>query len=157
MKLVKQTGKGFQYRLTAQEAYSLRLLVGLFPVGALSPVKISKSDPETEEREKLLNESLAAHRANLKRQAKALVQPAKFKTSGNHKLYQISHGKREVMLQILNDIRVESWRVLGEPENLETCTFELPQDKFKYFYLMYIAGEFEYHFLNLEEQGGKSR
>jgi hypothetical protein len=155
MKLVKQTGKGFQYRLTAQEAHSLRLLVGLFPVGALSHIKISKSDSDAAERERLLNESLAAHRANLRRQAKALVQPARFKTSGNHKLYHVSPGKREVMLQVLNDIRVESWRILGEPENLDTCAFELPQDKFKYFYLMYIAGEFEYYFLNLEEQGGK--
>jgi hypothetical protein len=155
MKLVKQDSKGFQYRLTPQEAHSLCLLVGLFPIAELSNVKISKSDPEAHEREKLLNESLAAHRKNLKRQAKALVQPDKFKASGNHQLYQISHGKRETMLQILNDIRVESWRVLGEPENLDTCAFELPQDKFKYYYLMYIAGEFEFYFLNLEEPGGK--
>ena len=56
------------------------------------------------------------------------------------------------MLQVLNDIRVESWRALGEPENLETCAFELSQDKFKFFYLMYLAGEFECCFLNLEEQ-----
>ena len=155
MKLVKQNGKGFEYRLTAQEAHSLRLLVGLFPVAALLPGKISKSDPEALEREKLLNESLAAHRENLRRQAKELVQPARFKASGNHQLYRISHGKREVMLQVLNDIRVDSWRVLGEPENLDTCAFELPQDKFKYYYLMYIAGEFEYYFLNLEGPGGK--
>src|SRR5215469_3024385 len=132
MKLVKQSGKGFQYRLSPQEAHTLQLLLGQFPVGALSPVKISKSDPEANEREKLLNESLAAHRKKLRREAKVLVQPAKFKTSGHHQIYRISHGKREVMLQVLNDIRVESWRALGEPENLETCAFDLPQEKFKF-------------------------
>lgn len=155
MKLVKQTGKGFQYRLSAQEAHSLRQLMRQFPVGSLAPAQISKSDPEALEREKLLNESLEAHRKKLKREAKVLVQPAKFKTAGNHQLYRISHGKREVMLQILNDIRVESWRILGEPENLEARAFDLPQEKFKYFYLMYLAGEFEFYFLNLEELAGE--
>jgi hypothetical protein len=155
MKLAKQTGKGFQYSLSPREAHSLRLLVRQFPIAAWAPVKISKSDPEAVERENLLNESLAAHRKKLKRQAKVLVQPAKFKTSGSYQLYRISREKREVMLQILNDIRVESWRALGEPENLDTFGFELPQDKFKYFYLMRLAGEFEYHFLNLDGENGK--
>jgi hypothetical protein len=155
MKLVKQNGKGFQYRLSPQEAHSLRLLIAQFPVGALAPVKISKSDTEAAEREKLLGESLAAHRKKLKREARVLVQSARFKTSGHHQLYRISHGKREVMLQVLNDIRVESWRAMGEPENLETCPFDLSQDKFRYLYLMHIAGEFECCFLNLEEPGEK--
>src|SRR5579872_3650494 len=101
MKLVKQTGQGFQYQLTSQEANLLRMLVGQFPVAVLSSVKISKTDTEALEREKLLNESLVAHREKLKRQSRVLVQPGKFTASGHHRIFRISREKREVMLQIL--------------------------------------------------------
>ncbi|HTR42749.1 MAG TPA: hypothetical protein VMH87_14145 [Pseudomonadales bacterium] len=156
MKLVKQDSRGCQYQLSSQEAKSLRLLVDQFPVAEQLPVKISKSDPEALEREKLLNESLADHREKLKQQSAALVEPGKFKTSGKHQVFRISQEKREVMLQILNDIRVESWRALGEPEDLENCAVNLPQDKFKYYYFMYQAGYFQYHFLNVEGQAGEN-
>ncbi len=155
MKLVKQTGKGFQYSLSSQEAHALRALVGQFPVAALVPVKISKSDPEGGEREKLLNESLAAHRNELKHKAETLIAPGKFKTSGNYRIFRISREKREMMLQIINDVRVESWRALGEPENLEKPVPDLPKDKFKLYHFMHLAGYFEYHFLNLDGENGK--
>ena len=149
MKLVKETNRGFQYQLSPQEARSLRLLITQFPVAPLSAVKISKSDPEAFARERLLNESLAAHREELKRKAGELIAPDKFTESGSSRLFRISAQKRETMLQILNDIRVESWRALGGPENLETCALGLTGEKFKYYHFMHTAGFFEYHFLNL--------
>jgi|SRR5580698_2960161 hypothetical protein len=156
MKLVKQTGKGCQYQLSPQEAQSLRFLVNQFPIAALSMVKISKTDPGMVEREKLLNESLATHREELKHKAETLVAPGKFKKSGNDHLFRTNHEERETLLQILNDIRVESWRALGEPENLERPTPDLPKDKLKYYHCMHLAGYFEYHFLNLDEQPGEN-
>ena len=133
----------------------MHFLLNQFPLATSSTVKISKTDPEMIEREKLLNESLAAHRDELKRRAELLIAPGKFKASGNHELFRINQEEREIMLQILNDIRVESWRALGEPENLEIPAPDLPKDQFKLFHYMHLAGYFEYHFLNLEEAGEK--
>jgi hypothetical protein len=153
MKLVKQTPKGFQYELNGEDAESLRFLVRQFPITAFSPARISKTDAGSKaaEREELINESLLAHRKELKRKARGLVVRERFKTSEGKQFYRISSRARETMLQILNDIRVESWRILGEPE---AVVFRMAGEKFKYYHFMRLAGYFEYHFLNLEEEKG---
>jgi len=81
MRLVKQTKDGWQYRLNQPEANCLRSLLQQFPITANTHSKISRTDadPKTVEREKLLNESLAEHRNELKKQATNLLAPGKFK------------------------------------------------------------------------------
>ena len=156
MKLVKQTKRGFQYELDQEDADSLRFLVKQFPLRAFSPVDISKTDSGSSaiERETLLNESLRAHRDELKRKARTLVLPKKFRKLDGKRFFNVSLGARETMLQVLNDIRVESWRILGEPEDPDVNYFGLGKEKFKYYHFMRLAGYFEYHFLNLEEERG---
>jgi hypothetical protein len=97
-------------------------LLKKFPFTKIDPVKISKTDkhPKAREREKLLNESLAEHRKELKKLALDLIRPDKFKRMEKGWLMTLSSENRETMLQILNDIRVGSWRALGEPEELHT-------------------------------------
>lgn len=152
--MVKQTQRGFQYELNGEDVESLRFLVKQFPITAFAPARVSKTDAGSKavEREKLINESLQAHREELKRKARGLVLRERFKTSEGKQFYRISWRARETMLQILNDIRVESWRILGEPEDPEAVVFRVPGEKFKYYHFMRLAGYFEYHFLNLEEE-----
>lgn len=152
--MVKQTQKGFQYELNEKDVESLRFLVKQFPITAFSPARISKTDSgaKSVEREDLINESLLAHRKELKRKARGLVQREKFKTLEGKQVYRISLGARETMLQILNNIRVESWRILGEPEDPESTILRMTGEKFKYYHFMRLAGYFEYHFLNLEDE-----
>ena len=155
MKLTHQDSHGFEYKLSPEEAHFLRLLVRQFPIKAFSPVTISRTDSSAVEREKLINESLAAHRDELKRKAGGLVREEKFKTAGAHQLFHINLEEREILLQILNDIRVESWRILGEPEDLDLKIFDLPREKIRYGQFMHIAGYFEHHLLNLDEPDAK--
>lgn len=152
MKLAKQSDDGFQYQLSREEAHFLRLLLRQFPIAAFSPVMISKGHSRAVEREKLLNESLAAHRNELKQKAKDLAGEDKFKTLEGNQLFYVNREGRETMLQVLNNIRVESWRILGEPENLDLNLSELPQEKIRHYQLMQLAGYFECCFLNLEEE-----
>ena len=67
MKLIKQSGDGWHFALHQYELICSSLLQK-FPFTENAPVKISKTDrnPESVEREKLLNESLAEHRKELK-------------------------------------------------------------------------------------------
>jgi len=150
MKLVKQTKKGFQYQLNPEDAEALRFVVKQFPVRAFTPVQVSKTGSQQEEREEVLNESLAEHRNGLKQKARNFIRRDKFKISGEKQFYRISLEARETLLQILNDIRVESWRMLGEPDDLEMNILRLSQGKIRYYQLMRLAGYFECHFLNLE-------
>lgn len=149
MKLVKQIQNHWHYQLNSREAESLRALVGGFPMTALSSVPISRTDtdPKAVEREKLLNESLAEHRKELERKAKSLVGVDRFKVHKAHQIFQIDSGDREMLLQILNDIRIESWRILGEPEELEIDPHTLEIQKLRHYHLMHLAGYFEHHLL----------
>jgi len=149
MKLLKHDKNGFQYELNRREGECLRSLLNQFPVTENNHAKISRTcaESETKEKEKLLNESMAQHRDDLKKLAKNLMSADKLKAAQNGWQLLISSEEREILFQILNDIRVGCWRVLGEPENLEPKTSP-PSDKELVFYnLMNLAGYFEHSLL----------
>jgi hypothetical protein len=152
MRLVKQNKSGWQYLLKPHEARFLRMLVNQMPAASIAPIRISETDagPQAVERQALLQEALTEHRAELKRQAGNLVSAGRFKSAGNDELFRLNAEERETLLQILNDIRIESWRVLGEPEALEMDPSMLPKEQHRPYQLMHLAGYFEYHLLNLE-------
>jgi hypothetical protein len=153
MKLVKQTPDGWLYQLNQPEANCLRNLLSQFPITANAPAKISRtdSDPQTVEREKLLDESLADHRKELKQIARGLIGADKFKAWDKGWRLCINSEEREILLQILNDIRVGSWRALGEPENLETQAPNPTKTEQVSYNILNLAGYFEHQLLNLEE------
>src|ERR1022692_711971 len=117
MKLVKQSEGTWQYALNQNEFDLLGRLLKQFPYTESVPAKISKTDKDSKsvEREKLLNESMAEHRKELQRQPVNLITGNKLKKSAKHHLLTLSAENREVMLQILNDIRVGCWHSLGKP------------------------------------------
>ena len=152
MKLLKQTRNGWQYLLDENEANCLEGLLKQFPLTRNFPVKITKSpaDPKAIEREKLLNESLAEHREELKQKARHLINGGKLKVYRNGWRLSLNLEERESLLQILNDIRVGSWRALGEPESLDPRP-DASDAEFFYTNLLNLAGYFEFKLLNLEE------
>ena len=81
MTLARQTKQWLKYELNQQEGDCLRSLLRQFPVTRDVHAKISKTDadPKSIEREKLLNESLAEHRKELKKQATNLIGAGKLK------------------------------------------------------------------------------
>lgn len=121
MRLVKQTSRHWQYLLNQNEADILRGLLTRFPFAELNPVQISRIDSgaSAAERESLLNESLAEHRQKLKKLSLQLLQADRWKKTGNDHLLTLDSAAREILLQILNDIRIGSWRALGQPELLD--------------------------------------
>ena len=156
MKLVKQTRNGWQYQMDPPEADCLRSLLLQFPITANAPAKISRtdSDPQTEDREKLLNESLADHRKELKKIARSLVGAGKIEVGDEGWRLCINSEEREILLQILNDIRVGSWRALGEPEDLEIQTPVATEKEQVFYNIMNLAGYFEHNLLKPEEAEG---
>ena len=149
MKLAAQDGDVWRYRMSEGEVGGMRALVSQFPIATTLSAKISRTgtDPKAAEREKLLNESLAEHRAELKRKVAGVVSPEKFKTSGKSRLLQINSEEREILLQVLNDIRIGSWQLLGEPDELELNPSEIPGPERRYWHCMHLAGYFQYHLI----------
>ena len=145
MKPVRKNKDGWQYHLNQGEGDCLRSLLSQFPITANAPAKMSRtdSDPQTVDREKLLNESLAEHRKELKKQAANLLAPGKFKRGEKGYVLALNLEEREILLQILNDIRIGSWHVLGEPEELEPETPPQTEKELVFYSLMNLAGYFE--------------
>ena len=152
MRLLTQSKSGWRYQLSRVEAQALRSLIKLFPFTATVAVKITATDtdPKAAEREKLLNESLAEHREELRKEAQHLIGGDRLKI--RHEGYVLSIGldDREILLQILNDIRVESWRALGQSEDLNPKANPSESEQ-AHHSLMSLAGYFECELLNLEE------
>ena len=152
MRLLTQNKGGWRYQLSRVEAQALRSLIKLSPIKAHVAVRITKTDtdPKAAEREKLLNESLTEHREELRRKAQHLISGDRLKIQQDRYVLSLGLEDREILLQILNDIRVESWRALGEPEDLDPLTNHSESEQVHH-NLMSLTGYFESKFLNLEE------
>jgi|CZKV01.1.fsa_nt_gi leucyl/phenylalanyl-tRNA--protein transferase len=150
MKLVNESKGGWQYLLNQNEADVLRGLVNKFPFTEDVHIHISKTDrdPRADEREKLLNESLAEHRKELKKLAVDLLAGEKWKQSEKGCILTLKSESREILLQILNDIRIGCWRKLGEPEDLDLLVPQTSGKNLAYRNLMELAGYFENSFLD---------
>ena len=149
MKLIRRSEGNWQLALHQNEFDLLCHLMKKFPHTQRAPAKISKTDRDSKsvEREELLNESLVEHRKELKRWAVNLIAGNKLKISKEHHLLLLTAEDREILLQILNDIRVGYWRALGEPESLELQQFDCSAQERRYRNLMNLAGYFEHHLI----------
>ena len=156
MKLVQSSPERWQFQLNQNEADLLLGLVRKFPFTEMEPVRASKTDrtPKAVEREKLLNESLAEHRKALQRLATNLLGEEKWKTSDAGRLLTLDAEAREILLQILNDIRIGCWHALGEPENLDSPPDQSSLKDFACRHLMDLAGHFEMALLEPDEESG---
>jgi hypothetical protein len=154
MKLLTQSKSGWRYQLSRVEAQALRSLIRLFPTTANVAVRITHTDtdPKTAEREKLLNDSLTEHREELRRRAQHLIAGDRLKLWRDRYVLSLGLDDREILLQILNDIRVESWRALGQPEDLDPLPNPSESERVHHT-RMSLAGYFECTLLNLEETG----
>ena len=149
MKLVAQSADGFEYRLNRDEAACLRLVLQQFPAGPNTPASISHTGDGDQdiERTHLLNQSLAWHRAGLKRKALDFLAADRLKMVGAACHLRLSAEEKEFLLQLLNHVRVGCWRELGEPADLETYAPTGIAKSPDYFSLMELAGFFEYQLL----------
>jgi hypothetical protein len=149
VKVIKRSESNWQYALNQTEFGLLCLLLKKFPHTESVPAKISKTDSDLKsvEREELLNESLVEHRKELKRQAVNMLSDNKLKKNKKRHLLTLTAGDREILLQILNDIRVGCWRALGEPEGLELQKCDGSAQELKYRSLMNLAGYFEHYLI----------
>lgn len=153
MKLL-QHDDNWEFVMPTNEFHCLTMLLKAFPIIALSPARISTSSANAEmaDREKLLNECLAEHRNELKRMARDLIRPERWHASKNGWSLRLSGEEREALLSILNDIRVECWRSLEEPEELEMNTSEFSAEQLKHYHFMHLAGYFQHHLLSATEE-----
>lgn len=143
MKLHHATTDSFVFQLNAQEKELFLEMLQLYPLVPAQHHRLTKSpDAHSDENQRLLEESLAEHRAEKKQMVNALLAaPERFQKHARHFLFEVKATEIDFLLQVLNDVRVGSWLALGEPDPGQPP--EMTPENFRHAIAMEVCGAFE--------------
>jgi len=153
VKLVQATKARLVFHLGQREKHSLLQVLELYPRVPSAHHVLSKSGrlPDAEENQQLLGEAMAEQCADNKKQLQALLaDPRRFAHRETGGRLSLTHAEAEWLLQVLNDIRVGSWVILGSPDNKPA---ELTPASAPHFLAMEMAGYFQMQLLEALEGG----
>jgi hypothetical protein len=143
VKLIRRSEAKLLFRLNQGESRALLELLTLYPrvPPAHQPLSKAGQIPSQHEDQKLLDEALAEQRAESRKQLQALLgDPRRFRKMDSGFHLSLSPAEAEWLLQVLNDIRVGSWVILGSPEgHPHSLNAKTAAD----FWAMEMAGAFE--------------
>ncbi len=151
MKLVRQTRTRLHFQLSRRETRLLSHILQLYPRVPPAHHRLTKSGrhPDRDDNQRLLDEALAEQRAENKKLLYALLaDPRRFAPTEAGSRLTLRHGEAEWLLQVLNDIRVGSWVLLGSPEEKLP---ELNETTAPNFVAMEMAGYFQTQLLEALE------
>jgi hypothetical protein len=154
VKLIRTTKSRVLFHLGHWEAHLLLEVLNLYP--CLPPVhqKLSKAGrlPESDANQQLLDEALAEHRTENRKQLQALLADRRrFAPTETGGRLSLPPAEVEWLLQVLNDIRVGSWVRLGSPD---AKPVRLNEKTVPHYRAMEMAGYFEAQLL--EALGGET-
>ena len=147
MKLIRSTKQQLEFRLGRREKQVLLDLLKLYPClpAARQPLSKSGGLPDPATGQALLDEALAEQRQENRRQLQALLaDPGRFREQETGWRLSLSPSDLEWLLQILNDIRVGSWVLLGAPEERLA---QLDEKTAPHYWAMEMSGQFQMQFL----------
>ena len=119
MKLIRGTKNELVFQFGGEEKELLLALLELYPCLPPAHQRLSKAapPPDQEASQELLDQALAEQRAQNQRQLQALLsEPQRWRKADSNWRLTLAPGDIEWLLQVLNDIRVGSWILLGSPE-----------------------------------------
>jgi len=153
VKFIKWREDNLVFGLTKREHSQLFSILGLYPQVPPAHHRLSKTGtlPKAADAEKLLEDALREQRqANRKLLTEFLQAPTRFNDSDKGLQFELSTSEADWLLQILNDIRIGSWVLIGSPENIFKAlnSHTAPQIA-----AMEIAGFFQAHLLDAISSG----
>ncbi len=152
MKLIGSENDKLLFHLGRREKDLLTNLLKLYPRVPPAHHKLTKSGKADASSEQLLDEALAEQRAENQRQVSGvLASPVRWQRQQSGWHLALAPSETEWLLQVLNDIRVGSWVLLGSPEE---PLKRLDKHTAPHLWAMEIAGSFEISLL--EALGGGS-
>ena len=153
MKLIEASKDRLVFRFGHAERRLFSRVLGHYPCLPPAHHKPGKSGPipTASASQRLLEDALAESRnENRKKLQSLLKDEGHFKREPAGWRVSLAPGEFEWLLQILNDIRVGSWVLLGSPEELAG---PLEETDVPHFWTMEMAGAFQMQFLALMETG----
>jgi len=155
VKLIQQDGETFLFHISKREKGLLFEVLKLYPLIPIAHHRVCQTSaaPRAAESQKLLESALADRTRENKRQLLAMLkQELRLQeTDGAHRL-TLSGPQMEWLLQVLNDIRVGSWLILGEPDEKKGKPIELNDENARYYAAMEFCGLFQMTLLDAFQQ-----
>ncbi len=119
MKRIGADEESVVFQLSARERETLIEILQAYPVVPPAHQQLSRElkDPHLGEYQHLLDEALAEQRAANKRHLQEwLGAPERFQKASSGCRFRLDRADSEWLLQVLNDIRVGHWLLLGSPD-----------------------------------------
>jgi hypothetical protein len=159
VKLIKVTRKEFTFQMEREEKLFLIKLLELYPLIPSSYQQLSRSENRPENQQ-LLDDALAVHRReNKKKIATMFTSGRAFQENEEGSLFTIRASRVDWLLQVLNDINVGSWLILGSPDYSRKMPIALTAKTVPFFEAHYVSGQFQLALINAvsesEADGGK--
>jgi hypothetical protein len=148
VKLLRAENDRYLFQLAEQESALLALILRLYPVIPSAHQPLSKSSAKTNEaNQRLLDDALAEQRNENKKLVESfLADSRRFQKTDTSCRLILSAADVEWLLQVLNDIRVGSWILLGSPEE-ELPVVPADDPKAPHAWAMDLAGFFQMNLL----------
>jgi hypothetical protein len=147
VKLIRSSADHLLFQLGKRERQLLLAILKLYPCIPSAHQSLSKAGtvPEPEASQRLLDEALAdQQRENRRHLETLLADPHRFSESTEGWRLALSPADLEWLLQILNDIRVGSWILLGSPDDRLKS---LNPETAPHFWAMEMSGHFQMQLL----------
>lgn len=151
MKLIQAEEDKLIFQLTTPERQVFTALLSLYPVLRSQPPQVSRHTNTAEmlEEQELLIDALTAQRRENKRLVDAFLgESRRFQAQDNNWRLQITPGERDWLLQVLNDIRIGSWLLLGAPDSEEKRDPPPAEENLRLHWTLEVCGFFQMALLN---------
>jgi hypothetical protein len=117
VKLLRVEKDRYLFHLGRREKDLFELMLRLYPVIPSAHQPLSKGAETPDQSQRLLDEALAEQRKENKQHVEALLaNKARYRESDKGLELTLTTGEIEWVLQVLNDVRVGNWILLGAPE-----------------------------------------
>jgi Domain of unknown function (DUF2017) len=144
MKLVRKEKDDFVFDIGKREKRLLLEVLKLYPLIPTAHHRANKTAGANPIAENLLEESLAESKRENKRQLRAMLNDEqRFKETDRGCHFTLSASQMEWLLQVVNDIRVGSWIILGQPDEKKGKPVELKNENARYYAAMEFCGYFQ--------------
>jgi len=157
VKLIQRDGESFLFHISKREKGLLLEVLKMYPLIPIAHHRVSRTTaaPRAVESQKLLESALADRTRENKRQLLAMMtlESRRQEADGGHRL-KFTAPQMEWLLQVLNDIRVGSWIILGEPDGKKAKSIELNDENARYYAAMEFCGLFQMTLLDAFQQSG---
>jgi hypothetical protein len=155
VKFAKREEDTFVFEIGIRERDVLAELLELYPAIPASHHRITRDGGSfaDDEHQKLLEQALAEHRQQNKAQLQALLtEEGRFQSTPSGYHLFLSRAQVEWLLQVINDIRVGSWLILGSPDEMKGRPVELTEGNARYLWAMELCSYLEALLLDALEQ-----